>query len=102
MNSYVASKSSVPHPARRVIEGSNTLGRLGVMIDCRCVPAAMAVQDLVLLCPQFSVVLGCSDYRTGETVRLSRLGDCSILRHPGPEHTAIHPNCSGVCNEEQV
>ena len=61
----------------------------------------MAVENLVLLCPQFSVVLGCCDYRIGEALGLSRLGDCSILRHPGPERTAIHLNYSGVYDEEQ-
>ena len=72
------------------------------MIVCRCVPTVVAVEQLVLLCPQFSMVPGCGDYRIGEAVRLSRLGDCSILRQPGPEHTAIQDNCSGVFDEEQV
>lgn len=44
----------------------------------------MAVKNLVLLCPQFSMVPGCGDYRAGEALKLSRLGDCSILRRSAP------------------
>ena len=60
------------------------------MRDCRCVPAVKAVKNLVLICPQFSVVPRCGDYRTGEALGLSRLGDCCVLRHLGPEHTATN------------
>jgi len=94
-------KSSVSHSGRTELSNQVTCACVMRMIDCRCVPAVKAVQNLVLLCPQFSMVLGCCDYRTGEALRLSRLGDCSILCHPGPEHTVIHLNCSGVYDEEQ-
>jgi hypothetical protein len=50
----------------------------------------MAVKNLVLLCPQFSVVLGCGDYRIGEAfaIPFRRLLDFT----PSRAGTHRHPS----------
>ena len=65
------------------------------MIDCRCVPAVKTVHSVVLLCPQFSVVLGCGDYRIGEAfaIPLRRLLDSTPSCRNTPLSISIVAEC---------